>query len=57
MTIRYVVRDARAGLADCAWEAEHADRAYYRRVLEKAWNEVAVGFGRLAEEERYATLV
>ena len=45
MTIRYVVRDARAGLADCAWEADHADRQYYRRVLAKAWGEVAVGIG------------
>jgi DNA polymerase I len=45
MTIRYVVRDARAGLADCAWEAENADRAYYRRMLAKAWNEVVVGIG------------
>ena len=45
MTIRYVVRDARAGLADCAWEADHADRLYYRRVLAKAWGEVAAGLG------------
>ncbi len=45
MTIRYVVRDARAGLADCAWEADHADRHYYRRLLAKAWGEVAVGIG------------
>ena len=45
MTIRYVVRDARAGLADCAWEADHADRLYYRRVLAKAWGELVVGFG------------
>ncbi len=45
MTIRYVVRDARAGLADCAWEADHADRLYYRRLLAKAWGEVAVGIG------------
>jgi len=44
MTIRYVVRDARAGLADCAWEADHADRHHYRRVLAKAWGEVAAGF-------------
>lgn len=53
MTIRYVVRDARAGLADCAWEAEHADRAYYRRVLAKAWNEVAVGLRRPAARREY----
>jgi hypothetical protein len=45
MTIRYVVRDARAGLADCAWEADHADRLFYRRVLAKAWGEVAAGLG------------
>jgi DNA polymerase I len=45
MTLRYVVRDARAGLADCVWEADHADRQYYRRVLAKAWGEVAVGVG------------
>jgi DNA polymerase I len=45
MTIRYVVRDARAGLADCAWEADHADLAHYRSVLAKAWGEVAVGLG------------
>ncbi len=45
MTLRYVVRDARAGLADCAWEAEHADRHHYRRLLAKAWGEVAVGVG------------
>jgi len=43
MTIRYVVTDARAGLADCAWEAKSADRAHYRRLLEKAWHEVAAG--------------
>ncbi len=45
MTLRYVVRDARAGLADCAWDADHADRLYYRRVLAKAWGEVAAGLG------------
>ena len=45
MTLRYVVRDARAGLADCAWSADHADRLYYRRLLAKAWGEVAVGIG------------
>lgn len=48
MTIRYVVRDARAGLADCAWDADHADRFYYRRVLAKAWGEVAAGLGQPA---------
>jgi len=46
MTIRYVVRDARAGLADCAWDADHADRQYYHRILAKAWGEVAAGLGR-----------
>ena len=56
MTIRYVVRDARAGLADCAWEAEHADRAYYRQILAKAWGEVAVGLGRPAVQREYAPL-
>ncbi len=45
MTIRYVVRDARAGLADCAWEAAHADRLYYRRILAKAWGEVSCDSG------------
>jgi DNA polymerase elongation subunit (family B) len=43
MTIRYLVRDARAGLADCAWEADYADVAFYRRILAKAWGEVAAG--------------
>lgn len=43
MTLRYVVRDARTGLADCAWEADQADRQYYRRLLAKAWGEVAAG--------------
>ncbi len=57
MTIRYVVRDARAGLADCAWEAEHADRLFYRRMLAKAWGEVAAGLGRPAEARSYAPLV
>lgn len=52
MTIRYVVRDARAGLADCAWEAEVADRHYYRRVLAKAWDEVAAGLGLPAPAQR-----
>ena len=57
MTIRYVVRDAAAGLADCAWEAEHADRLFYRRILAKAWGEVAVGLGRPAEARENAPLV
>jgi DNA polymerase I len=56
MTIRYVVRDARAGLADCAWEADHADRLYYRRVLAKAWGEVAAGLGTRADARGDATL-
>lgn len=56
MTIRYVVRDARAGLADCAWNADHADRQYYRRVLAKAWAEIAVGLGVPAERREYAPL-
>ncbi len=43
MTIRYVVRDARAGLADCTWEVDHADLLFYGRVLAKAWGEVAAG--------------
>lgn len=57
MTIRYVVRDARAGLADCAWEADHADRMFYRRILAKAWGEVAVGLGHPAKARWYAPLV
>jgi len=45
MTIRYVVRDARAGLADSAWVSGTPDRHYYRRMLTKAWGEVAAGLG------------
>lgn len=51
MMIRYVVRDARAGLADCAWDADHADRQYYRRLLAKAWGEVAIGIGPGSRKE------
>jgi DNA polymerase I len=44
MTLRYVVRDARAGLADCAWKADHADATTIAAARE-AWGEVAVGIG------------
>lgn len=40
MTIRYVVRDAKNGLADPVWEAREADHAYYIGLLEKAWSEL-----------------
>jgi len=57
MTIRYVVLNARAELADCTWEADYADRLFYRRILAKAWGEVAVGLAQSAEASRYAPLV
>ena len=53
MTSRHVVRDTGAGLADCAWEADHADRLFYRRILAKAWGEVAAGLGQPAEARIY----
>lgn len=56
-TIRYVVRDAQAGLADCAWEADYADRLFYRRILAKAWGEVAAGLGQPAKARSYTPLV
>ncbi|ACL16525.1 type B DNA-directed DNA polymerase [Methanosphaerula palustris] len=40
MTLQYVVRDAKKGLADPVWEAREMDHAYYISLLEKAWSEL-----------------
>lgn len=40
MTIRYVIRDAKNGLADQVWEAREADHTYYIGLLEKAWSKL-----------------
>jgi DNA polymerase I len=44
MMIRYVVRDARTYRVDPEWVAERSDLAYYRGLLDKAWNEISYAF-------------
>jgi DNA polymerase I len=46
MKISYVVRDAERYLADPVWAAEVVDLPYYRRLLDKAWKEIAYAFDR-----------
>jgi len=44
MKISYVVRDARTYRVDPAWAAGRFDGAYYRGLIEKAWNEISYAF-------------
>jgi DNA polymerase I len=44
MKIQYVVTDARRYLAEPVWSAMTFDQQYYRRLLDKAWEEVAFAF-------------
>ena len=44
MKIRYVVRDARTYQVDPAWNADQFDIAYYQKLLERAWAEIAYAF-------------
>jgi len=44
MKVSYVVRDARTYRVDPAWAAGRFDPAYYRGLLEKAWNEISYAF-------------
>ena len=41
MEIGYVVRDAKKWEEDTERDASKFDAGYYRKLLEKAWNEVA----------------
>ncbi|MDO8873731.1 MAG: type B DNA-directed DNA polymerase [Methanoregula sp.] len=53
MKIRYVVRDARTYNVDPEWNAEHFDIPYYRKLLERAWADIAYAFkGRRRGEEK-----
>jgi len=44
MKISYVVRDARSYRVDPEWTAERFDPAYYRMLLERAWQEISFAF-------------
>lgn len=44
MQIRYVVTDARRYQAEPVWSARTFDQQYYRRLLDKAWEEIAFAF-------------
>lgn len=46
MEIGYVVRDGRDLIADPPWEAKRADLAYYRVLLERAYEEVTPVFSQ-----------
>jgi len=46
MEISYVVRDAARCEAAPPWAAAAVDHAYYARLLEKAWTEIAAAFGK-----------
>ncbi|NYT05861.1 MAG: type B DNA-directed DNA polymerase, partial [Methanomicrobiales archaeon] len=41
MEIAYVVRDAARQVVDPVWDAGPADPAYYRTLLDRAWEEIA----------------
>lgn len=47
MEIGYVVRDASCWAVDSEKDASEFDIGYYRKLLDKAWSEVAFVFGRL----------
>jgi DNA polymerase I len=44
MKIRYVVTDARRYQVETEWTAASFDLPYYRKLLEKAWDEIAFAF-------------
>jgi DNA polymerase I len=44
MELGYVVRDADRWIVDAKWRASEFDARYYRKLLEKAWSEVAFVF-------------
>lgn len=44
MEIGYVVKDARKWMVEIEREASEFDAEYYRKLLEKAWSEVAFVF-------------
>ncbi|MCE5299075.1 MAG: type B DNA-directed DNA polymerase [Methanoregulaceae archaeon] len=44
MEIGYVVTDARTWSVDLDWVAKRFDRGYYRKLLGKAWEEIAFAF-------------
>ncbi|MCK9581387.1 MAG: type B DNA-directed DNA polymerase [Methanoregula sp.] len=46
MKIRYIVRDAHRYQVDPEWSAGAFDIAYYRGLMEKAWDEIAYAFCR-----------
>jgi len=46
MKIEYVVRDAKKYLVDPSGEASCIDAAYYRTLLDRAWEEIAFAVGR-----------
>ena len=50
MKIMYVVRDAKRYLVDPAWEASSIDTAYYRTLLDRAWEEIAFAVGPEKED-------
>jgi DNA polymerase I len=55
MQIRYVVTDARRYHAEPVWSAKTFDQQYYRRLLDKAWEEIAFAFREVRknlEEEK-----
>jgi DNA polymerase elongation subunit (family B) len=49
MEIGYVVTDARTWSVELDWVARRFDRGYYRRLLWKAWEEIAFAFGQARE--------
>lgn len=51
MKIGYVVRDARAYLVDTEWNATDIDRAYYRKLLDNAWEDCAFAVRQCQKKE------
>jgi hypothetical protein len=49
MEIGYVVTDARTWSVELDWVARRFDRGYYRRLLLKAWEEIAFALGQVRE--------
>jgi DNA polymerase I len=46
MEIGYVVTDARTWSVELDWVAKRFDRGYYRKLLGKAWEEIAFAFSQ-----------
>lgn len=53
MKIGYVVRDAKKWAVDPERDALRFDGVYYRKLLNKAWSEMAFALGKVVHSSSY----